>query len=93
MSEVGDMLAAVRHGRMSLKEARRWAASFSWQPTAAQLQDRMTPAEIQTAATWGDIPDDEPNSFDEVEHEHRTGRLSDEQYDALRAGWRETLTR
>lgn len=78
---------------MSLEGARQWAVTFMWQPTAAQLQDRMTPAEIQAAATWGDIPEDEPDSFDEVEHEYRTGRLAEEQYTVLRAAWRETLAR
>lgn len=89
---VGEMLAALQIGRMSLEEARRWALSFPWRPTSVQLQDRMTPAEIQVAATWGDLPTDEPDSFDEVEHEHHTRRLTDEQYDTLRAAWREALT-
>lgn len=93
MSEVRDVLAALAHGRMGLEEARRWAVPFVWQPTAAQLQDRMTPVEIRAAATWGDVPGDEEDSFDEVEHEYRTGRLTEKQYTVLHSAWRETFAR
>ncbi|MEE2051202.1 hypothetical protein [Nocardiopsis tropica] len=53
----------------------------------------MTTTEILVAATWGDIFWDEPDSFDEVEHQHRIGRLPDKQYEALRAAWREARVR
>jgi hypothetical protein len=76
-TEVTDLLAALKAGRVSLEEVAEEFRHRVWRPTRSEAR---TPAE---AAAMRDPGADVPGSYDEVTAAYDRGELTSDQYQVL----------
>jgi len=80
MSEVTDLISALRDGRMTLEQVARRFRERSWprRPTA-----RSSTYLERAAAAQEDSDVYLPGSFDDVAAAHHEGKLTDQEYSVL----------
>jgi hypothetical protein len=80
MTEVGELLTALRNGTMTLDEVARRFRERRWPRRQAQ----STASYIELAKRALEDPEpDVPGSLDEVDAAYDLGQLTDDQYDVL----------
>lgn len=80
MTEVSDLLVALRDGTLSLDEVAERFRSRSWPRRATPSPESYL--ELAAAAQQDPEPN-LPGSFDDVDSAYHRGELSDDQYDVL----------
>lgn len=89
MSEVTDLISALRSGAMSLDEVAQRFREREWPPSGTAPRPE-TYVEIAAAAETDPGPYIR-GSFDEVDTAHLRGRLTDEEYAVLKAAALEAM--
>ena len=77
MSDVSELLAALRRGELSLKEVAADFRSRAWRPT------RTVARTAEEIASQRDPGGDVPGSYDEVTAAYDRGELTSDQYQVL----------
>ncbi len=80
MSEVTDLISALRDGTMTLEQVAQRFRERSW---PRRPHSRPSTFLERAAATQEDSDTYRPGSFDDVAAAHHDGRLSDEEYSVL----------